>query len=57
MEFISKFKARKIVSQMIKRTKLNEAEAKVHFYQMVSASSTSRIKVTDLGFALASTSA
>ena len=38
MELTSKFKARKIVSQMIKKTKLNEAEAKVYFYKMVSAS-------------------
>ena len=43
-----------MVSLIIKKTELNEAEAKVHFYQMVSASSTSRIKVTDLGFAPAS---
>ena len=38
MELTSKFKARKIVSQMIKKTKLNEAEAKVYYYKMVSAS-------------------
>ena len=45
---------------MIEKTKLNEAEAKVHFHQIVSAIKTedipvssSRIKVTDLGSATA----
>ena len=44
--------------KMIEKTKLNEAEAKVHFYQIVSAIKTedipvynSKIKVTDLGSA------
>ena len=46
--------------KMIEKTKLNEAEAKVHFHQIVSAIKTedipvssSRIKVTDLGSATA----
>ena len=47
-----------IFCKMIEKTKLNEAEAKVHFYQIVSAIKTediqvsnSKIKVTDLGSA------
>ena len=44
--------------KMIEKIKLNEAEAKVHFYQIVSAIKTedipvssSRIKLTDFGSA------
>ena len=33
MELTSKFKARKMVSRMIKKTKLNKAETKVYFLQ------------------------
>ena len=47
-----------IFCKMIEKTKLNEAEAKVHFYQIVSDIKTediqvsnSKIKVTDLGSA------